>query len=428
MEICGGQTHAIVRFGIDRLLPPEVTLVHGPGCPVCVTPVDDHRPGDGDRRRAGASRCAPSATCCACRAARSDLLASRAAGGDVRVVYSPLDALAPGAAQPDRQVVFFAVGFETTAPADAAAVRQAAGAGLGNFCLLCVARAGAAGDGGDPRRARLPGPGFPRRRPRLYGDGAGRIPAAGGALPRAHRRDRLRAGRYPQRRPPCLRQLEPGRGSRTRTSARCGPTATRRPGRCWPRCSRWSPRTWRGIGEIPESGLGLRPAYAGFDAAGRFELARSRRRRTAASVAAARCCRGRLRADRCPAFATRCTPETPLGATMVSVGGRLRGLLPLPGCEPAWPWTSTCCPVPLESPTVLLAHGGGGRLMHQLLDRLFLPAFGMDGGRPLHDAAHWTTVHRAPPAAARVHHRHLRRAAAVLSRRRHRQRWPCTAR
>ncbi|HUK64678.1 MAG TPA: hydrogenase formation protein HypD, partial [Dongiaceae bacterium] len=135
MEICGGQTHTFVRFGIDRLLPETVTLVHGPGCPVCVTPVEQidraiaiaRRPGVvlasfGDMLRVPGSH--------------TDLLATRAAGADVRMVYSPLDAVRLARKHPDRQVVFFAVGFETTAPANAMAVWQAARQDLGNFSML----------------------------------------------------------------------------------------------------------------------------------------------------------------------------------------------------------------------------------------------------------------------------------------------------
>jgi hydrogenase expression/formation protein HypD len=135
MEVCGGQTHAIVRFGLDTLLPPGVTLVHGPGCPVCVTPLELI-----DKALVLAAR--PEVTFCSfgdmlrVPGSRQDLLAVKAAGGDVRIVYSPLDAVKLARARPDRQVVFFAVGFETTAPANALAVLQAHRLGLTNFSLL----------------------------------------------------------------------------------------------------------------------------------------------------------------------------------------------------------------------------------------------------------------------------------------------------
>ena len=135
MEICGGQTHAIVRFGIDELLPPEITLIHGPGCPVCVTPVEML-----DKAMAIAAR--PEVIFCSfgdmlrVPGSGRDLLAVKAAGGDVRIVYSPMDALALAERHPDREVVFFAVGFETTAPPSAMAVHEARRRGLGNFSLL----------------------------------------------------------------------------------------------------------------------------------------------------------------------------------------------------------------------------------------------------------------------------------------------------
>ena len=135
MEVCGGQTHSILKFGIDELLPKRVTLIHGPGCPVCVTPLElidqaleiAARPGVifcsfGDMLRVPGSA--------------TDLLSVKAGGGDVRIVYSPLDAVKIAAENPDREVVFFGVGFETTAPATAMAVYQAAERGLKNFSLL----------------------------------------------------------------------------------------------------------------------------------------------------------------------------------------------------------------------------------------------------------------------------------------------------
>jgi len=124
MEVCGGQTHSIVRFGIDELLPKEITLVHGPGCPVCVTPVEIL-----DKALRIASQ--PNVIFCSfgdmlrVPGTRGDLFSVKAQGGDVRIVYSPLDAVRLAQKHPDREVVFFAVGFETTAPANALAVLQA---------------------------------------------------------------------------------------------------------------------------------------------------------------------------------------------------------------------------------------------------------------------------------------------------------------
>src|SRR5262245_22729972 len=135
MEVCGGQTHTIVKYGIDELLPPGIELVHGPGCPVCVTPLEMI-----DRAVAIASR--PGVIFCSygdmlrVPGTRGDLFAVKAAGGDVRVVYSPLDCLKLAEQNPGRTVVFFAVGFETTAPANAMAVQQARRRGLANFAVL----------------------------------------------------------------------------------------------------------------------------------------------------------------------------------------------------------------------------------------------------------------------------------------------------
>ena len=135
MEICGGQTHSIVRFGIDTLLPDEITLVHGPGCPVCVTPLEQI-----DKAIAVAERpevlLASFGDMLRVPGSRKDLLSVKAGGGDVRMVYSPLDAVALARRNPDRQVVFFAVGFETTAPANATAVDRAHRLGLDNLSLL----------------------------------------------------------------------------------------------------------------------------------------------------------------------------------------------------------------------------------------------------------------------------------------------------
>ena len=198
MEVCGGQTHAIVRYGIDQLLPPEVTLIHGPGCPVCVTPVDyidkaieiASIPGTifcsfGDMLRVPGSK--------------TDLLSAKARGADVRVVYSPLDAVAIARANPDREVVFFAVGFETTAPANAMAAYRARRDGLANFSLLVSHVLVPPGDEGDSRRTGQPRPGLPRRRSCLRGHGLRGISPDRRALPRADRRHRFRAARYSRR-------------------------------------------------------------------------------------------------------------------------------------------------------------------------------------------------------------------------------------
>ena len=152
MEVCGGQTHAIVRFGLDEMLPREITLIHGPGCPVCVTPLEMI-----DKAVAIAAR--PEVTFCSfgdmlrVPGSAKDLLTVKSEGGDVRIVYSPMDAVALARKHPERQVVFFAVGFETTAPANAMAVVAGRPAGADEFLRAGLPRAGAAGDG---RRAPSP--------------------------------------------------------------------------------------------------------------------------------------------------------------------------------------------------------------------------------------------------------------------------------
>ena len=192
MEICGGQTHTLMRYGIDDLLPPEVELVHGPGCPVCVTPLEIID-------RAVAIGSTPGVTLVSygdmlrVPGSESDLFRVKAAGGDVRIVYSPMDALKIARQNPGRQVVFFAVGFETTAPANAMAVWQAKREGLRNFSLLVshvLVPPAIRLLLGSPRE---PGAGFHRARPRLRRHGLHRVRGAGRCLPCSFRGGRVRA-------------------------------------------------------------------------------------------------------------------------------------------------------------------------------------------------------------------------------------------
>ena len=320
MEVCGGQTHAIVKFGIDELLPDGVTLLHGPGCPVCVTPtgiIDQAldlaaRPGVifcsfGDMLRVpGTDR---------------DLFAVKAAGGDVRMVYSPLDALAIARQHPDREVVFFAVGFETTAPANAMAVYQAAREGLTNFSLLVshvlVPPA---------IEALLANPDCP-----VQGFlAAGHVCAIAGCEPYIPLAEKYQVPIVVTGFEPvdilrgihrCILQLEQGRATCENAYAR----AVRREGNPDAMAMVHEvftvvDRTWRGMGGIPSSGLGLAPAYAAHDATRKFGLAAE------AAEPASECISGLVlqglkKPHECPAFGTRCTPEKPLGATMVSNEG-----------------------------------------------------------------------------------------------------------
>ena len=320
MEVCGGQTHAIVRFGLDQLLPDTLTLVHGPGCPVCVTAVETL-----DKAMAIAAR--RNVIFCSygdmlrVPGSREDLQRVKAAGGDVRVVYSPLDAVRLAQAHPDREVVFMAVGFETTAPAHAMAVRRAADEKLTNFSLLVshvlVPPA---------MQAILSAAGC-----RVQGFlAAGHVCTVMGVaeyepLVRRHHVPIVVTGFEPvdllEGVHRCVLQLEQGRAEVENAYARAvradgNPTARALVNEVFTVV----PRKWRGLGEIPASGLGLAPAYAGFDAERRFDVG------TISTQESAECqsglvLQGRKKPHECPAFGTRCTPEHPLGATMVSAEG-----------------------------------------------------------------------------------------------------------
>ncbi|HEX2568791.1 MAG TPA: hydrogenase formation protein HypD [Polyangia bacterium] len=340
MEICGGQTHAIVRFGIDELLPEEITLIHGPGCPVCVTPVEML-----DKAMAIASR--PEVLFCSfgdmlrVPGSTRDLLSVKAAGGDVRIVYSPMDALALAERHPDREVVFFAVGFETTAPSTAMAAREARRRGLGNFSLL-VSHVLV-----PPAMEAILA--VPERRV----DGflaAGHVCTIMGVeeyrpLAARYRVPIVVTGFEPldlvQGIYMCVRQLEEGRAEVENQYERSVRGAGNAAAQAVLReVFEVVPRTWRGLGEIGASGLGLRPEYAAHDAERKFEVA---------GVGAAEDpeCRsglvlqGRLKPPECPAFGTRCTPETPLGAPMVSAEGACAAYFRYRRHVQKWPTTSS---------------------------------------------------------------------------------------
>ena len=320
MEICGGQTHSILRYGIDRLLPGEVELVHGPGCPVCVTPLECI-----DKAIAIASR--PDCVLCSfgdmlrVPGSRGDLLSAKAAGGDVRAVYSPLDAVRLAREHPERQVVFFAVGFETTAPAAAMAAHQAKQENLANFTLLVS-------------HVRVPPAmeailGAPGNRVRGF-LAAGHVCTVMGCAEYAPIAARYQvpivvtgfepvdilSGIYH-----CLAQLEEGRHAVENEYRRSVRWEGNIPAQAlMAQVFRVIDRPWRGLGVIPASGLGLSEAYAAFDAETRFGIG------TLSAAEPAECqsglvLQGALRPDRCPAFGKRCTPEHPLGATMVSSEG-----------------------------------------------------------------------------------------------------------
>lgn len=320
MEVCGGQTHAIVKFGVDELLPDKITLVHGPGCPVCVTPVELI-----DKAITLASR--PDVIFCSfgdmlrVPGTEKDLLTVKAGGGDVRIVYSPLDAVKIAVENPTKQVVFFAVGFETTAPANAMAVYQAAQRNIKNFSLLVshvlVPPA---------MEAILSSPNN-----RVQGFlAAGHVCTVMGyteyePIARKYHVPIVVTGFEPldilQGVYMCTKQLEEGRAEvenqYTRSVRREGNLSAQQLIR---EVFRVVSRKWRGVGEIPQSGLGLSEKYADFDAETRFGLADHTVEESSECMSGL-VLQGVMKPHECPAFGTRCTPERPLGATMVSSEG-----------------------------------------------------------------------------------------------------------
>ncbi len=332
MEICGGQTHAIVKYGIDELLPPEITLAHGPGCPVCVTPVElidkalriAAQPNVifcsfGDMLRVPGS-CAPAGPN-SDAAPAADLFSIKAAGADVRIVYSPMDAVQIAKQNPGKQVVFFAVGFETTAPANAMSVYHARQCGLKNYSVLVshvlVPPA---------MEAILSSPancvqGFLA---------AGHVCAIMGyteyyPIAAKYRVPIVVTGFEPldllQGISMCVQQLEQGRFEVENQYAR----AVRRRGNApaqglVARVFRIVDRKWRGIGGIARSGLGLAADYADFDAETRFGLADYTAQEDAECISGL-IMQGAKKPEECSAYAQRCTSDHPLGAPMVSSEG-----------------------------------------------------------------------------------------------------------
>lgn len=320
MEVCGGQTYSIIRNGIDQLLPPEIELIHGPGCPVCVTPVVMI-----DRALAIAAQ--PGTIFCSfgdmlrVPGTREDLLTVKGRGADVRVVYSPLDALILAKKNPLRQVVFFAIGFETTAPANAMAVYQAKRLGLNNYTVLVSHVL------------------VPPAIQAIMSSAANRVHAFLAAghvcsvmgfhqyLPLAERYrvpivvtgfeplDLLEGIRR------AVLQLEAGTYEVENAYARVvtlqgNSLAQTMLAEVYENCD----REWRGLGVIPQSGLKLRREYRSFDAEERFPIG------NITSVESSQCrsgevLRGMLKPDQCESFGTACTPQTPLGAPMVSSEG-----------------------------------------------------------------------------------------------------------
>ncbi len=320
MEVCGGQTHTIVKYGIDKILPPGVELVHGPGCPVCVTCLETI-----DRAHAIASR--PDVVFCSfgdmlrVPGSHGDLLQLKSQGSDVRIVYSPLDAVNLAAANPQKKVVFFAIGFETTAPPNAMAVWLARRRGLTNFSLLVShvlvpPAITSILESPDNRVQGFLGPGhvctvvgYTEYEP----------------IARSHRVPIVITGFEPvdmlEGVLRTVRQLEAGRAEVENQYGR----AVRREGnphskKLLDEVFEVCDRKWRGLGSIPLSGYKLREEYGEHDAERLFTVGDIRPQESSECISG-QVLRGLKKPHDCPAFGKTCTPRTPLGATMVSAEG-----------------------------------------------------------------------------------------------------------
>ncbi len=320
MEVCGGQTHAIIRNGIDQLLPSEIELIHGPGCPVCVTPLEVI-----DKALAIAAM--PDVIFCSfgdmlrVPGSEKDLFRVKSEGGDVRVVYSPLDAVTIARDTPNKQVVFFGIGFETTAPANAMAVHMAKQQGLKNFSMLVSHVL------------------VPPAIEAIMSSPTNRVQAF---LAAGHVCSVMGYWQYPPlakqfhvpivvtgfepldvlegiRR--AVTQLEAGEAFVDNAYARAVTEAGNLSAQTlletvFEPCD----RAWRGIGVIPMSGWRLRETYRDFDAEHRFNVF-SIRTQESPLCRSGEVLQGRIKPHQCPAFGKQCTPRTPLGATMVSSEG-----------------------------------------------------------------------------------------------------------
>jgi len=320
MEICGGQTHAIVRHGIDQLLPSEIELVHGPGCPVCVTPLELI-----DKALAIASR--PEVIFCSygdmlrVPGSGQDLFSVKAQGGDVRVVYSPLDAVTLAQQNPDKQVVFFAIGFETTAPPNVMSVLQAQRLGLKNFSVLVshvrvppAINAILSSPSNRVQGFLLAGhvcavmgyweypPLVEKFNIPMVVTGFEPLDIVQGILKTVQllEADKVEVANAYQR-AVTLEGLKPAQAAINKVFMECD-------------------RKWRGIGMIPMSGWDLRPEFDEFNAEKRFEVESIQAEESPLCIAG-QILQGLKKPHDCAAFGKECIPERPLGATMVSSEG-----------------------------------------------------------------------------------------------------------
>jgi len=320
MEVCGGQTHSIIRNGIDRLLPDDIEMVHGPGCPVCVTPLETIDKALEIASRDGVIFCS-FGDMLRVPGSERDLFSVKSTGSDVRIVYSPLDAVQIARDNPDREVVFFGIGFETTAPANAMALYQAKQEDLTNFSMLVshvlVPPA---------MRAILDSP---TNRVEAF-LAAGHVCSVMGyeeyyPIAEQYGTPIVVTGFEPldllQGIKMAVLQLEDGRAEVENAYQRAVTREGNLPAQqMLAHVFTTVDRNWRGIGAIPRSGWALGADYEGFDAAERFTV-------THIDTVESPLChagevlRGTLKPDQCPAFGKECTPRTPLGATMVSAEG-----------------------------------------------------------------------------------------------------------
>ena len=320
MEVCGGQTHSIVKYGIDELLPKQVTLVHGPGCPVCVTPLELI-----DKALHIAAQ--PNVIFCSfgdmlrVPGSAGDLFSVKANGGDVRIVYSPVDAVQIAKQNPDKQVVFFAVGFETTAPANAMSVFQAKQQGVKNYSILVS-------------HVLVP-PAMEAILSSPMNKVQGFLAAGHVCTVMGYREYQPIAKKYKvpivvtgfepldllQGIYMCLLQLEEGRFEVENQYSR----SVRKEGNIpaqdlVARVFRVVHRKWRGVGEIPQSGLALAEEFAGFDAETRFGVGDYTAQEDPECISGL-VMQGAAKPEECTAYGKRCTPDHPLGAPMVSSEG-----------------------------------------------------------------------------------------------------------
>lgn len=320
MEVCGGQTHSIIRNGIDQLLPPEVELIHGPGCPVCVTPLEVIDKALAIAARPGVIFCSFGDMLRVPGSAR-DLFRVKSEGGDVRIVYSPLDAIRLAQQHPEREVVFFGIGFETTAPANAMALVQARRLGLTNFSML------ASHVLVPPAIAAIME--SPANRVQAF-LAAGHVCSVMGTwqygpLVERYRTPIVVTGFEPLDVLEGIRrtviQLEAGRAELENAYERAvRPEGNIAAQQVLDEVFEVTDRAWRGIGVIPRSGWRLRKTYQPFDAEIRFAVSDIQTRESAL-CRSGEVLRGMLKPNQCPAFGKECTPRTPLGATMVSSEG-----------------------------------------------------------------------------------------------------------